>query len=294
MRLTVPFILAALSHFSAFGALAEVPAPCLESDIRDLCPASCAAACGEAAFMAENATYCLSNGHFVDDPNANAPGDSRACVEHFGTAIIVGRPPLPIPGGSSGEAAPTNTEAGQPEVPDCSALPTWSEQRRCELAKVTPACSANLTELEGQARLLVTAIDLELGHYGELLTREWTDLNNRALLCAFSLAELDRNYEIATRNPTILRILQRAATDIQACQTEWEQWVRDASGSEGSDSLIDSVTRDAEWQFEALRVQMENLRTSVARLQSAADTIVEIVDIHLIYCDPAGTPPPTQ
>lgn len=288
MRLTIPFILSALSYFSVAGALAEVPAPCLESDVRDLCPGSCAAACREAAFLEENATYCLNNGHFVDDPTA--PGDAPACVEHFGTAIVVDPPLPPIPG----EPTSTNTEAVEPEGPDCDALTDVFEQRECELAKVAPACSPTVTELEARARLLVTEIDQELAQYGDLLTRDWTDVNNRQRLCEFSRAQLSENYQIATQNPEILRTLQRDAGDIQACQRDWEEWMRDNAETDASDSLIDAVTRDAEEQLGPLTEQMEELGVSVAKLQSAAETILGIVDVHIIYCDPDGTPPPAQ
>ncbi|MAC80615.1 MAG: hypothetical protein CML66_21410 [Rhodobacteraceae bacterium] len=171
---------------------------------------------------------------------------------------------------------------------DCSQLEKLSERRICELAKVAPSCSPSVSQLIGEAQLLVRVIDDEVSQYGDLLTRDWSDVDNQELLCAFSIDELDRNYDIATENPAKLISLRNQATDIQACQTEWETFVRDNAATTGSDRLVDQVTRDAEARLDSLKGQIETLTSSVATLENAADVIVGIVDLHIIYCNPDG------
>lgn len=172
----------------------------------------------------------------------------------------------------------------------CDQYETYSERRRCELTQLTPQCSPTVVELEGRARLLVTQIGQELAQYGGLLERDWTDITNRAALCSFSIAQLDENYQVASENPELLRALQRQATGIQTCQGDWETWLRENAGTQGSDALIDQVTRDAEAQLGPLKGEIANLGESVQKLESATDTIGEIIDVHIFFCDPEGTP----
>lgn len=256
----------------------EAAAVCREAGVRDLCLATCAQACRLGSFLEANVDYCLGRGLLGTDPGAPAPADAPACA-----GLLAG-----LTGRATPDAAP---EAAAPEGSDCESFATLSERRRCALAKVTPKCSATVTELESDARLLVDEITRELAQYGDLLERDWNDISNRQRLCVFSLAELDASYEAANDNPEILRALQQNASEIQACQSDWEDWVRSNAGTRASDSLIDQVSRDAEAQLGPLKAQVATLSQSVARLESAAATIVEIVDIHIIYCDPAGSPP---
>lgn len=254
---------------------AEVPQACLSTDLQSACLKSCAQACEDPDFLKEHVGYCLDNGLVGRSPDLPALTDAPECAAHFQTT----------PATLTGTAEP---EADVSEQTDCSQLEKLSERRMCELAKVAPACSPSVSQLIGEAQLLVRVIDDEVSQYGDLLTRDWSDVNNQELLCGFTIDELDRNYEIATENPAKLISLRNQATDIQACQTEWETFVRDNASSTGSDRLVDQVTRDAEARLDSLKGQIETLSSSVQTLENAAGIIVGIVDLHIIYCNPDG------
>ncbi|MEM8729468.1 MAG: hypothetical protein AAGF79_06070, partial [Pseudomonadota bacterium] len=251
---------------------AEVPAGCRDSALRETCLASCASACDDPDFLQEHVGYCLDNNLVGRAADLPALVDGPQCAAHFDTAAAPSDP----------EEPPATAEI------DCAALPRLSEQRRCELAKVAPACSPTVSQLIGEAQLLVRVIDDEVSQYGDLLTRDWTDVTNQELLCGFTIDELDTNYVIATENPAKLLSMKTRATDIQACQTEWEVFVRDSAASTGSDRLVDQVTRDAEARLDALKGQIQRISTSVETLENAAEIIVGIVDLHIIYCNPDG------
>ncbi|MGR3804777.1 MAG: hypothetical protein ACU0AY_14965 [Marinibacterium profundimaris] len=260
-------------------ATADVPAACGDSELRGACLKSCAVACEDPGFLQENVGYCLDNALVGRTPDMAPLTDAPHCAAHFDTAAAE-------PDAAESDAADI------PEETDCSTLDRLSERRKCELAKVAPACSSTVSQLVGEAQLLVRVIDDEVSQYGDLLTRDWTDVTNQELLCSFTIDELDENYVIATENPAKLLSMKSRATDIQACQTEWEVFVRDNAATTGSDRLVDQVTRDAEDRLDALQGQIETISTSVATLENAAEIIVGIVDLHIIYCNPDGPTPP--
>lgn len=236
---------------------------------------TCESACGDPGFLSANIQWCEASNRRTTA--ADAP-ECPTLIARFVGAAATAPPP--------GDAT---TSVLSPEN-NCEKLPKLSERRACALAKTTPSCSRSVTELEGRARLLVTEISQQLDQYGELLERDWSDVSNRALLCAFSRDDLDLYYEGATSNPQILKALQSKASGIQSCQVEWEKWVRNRPVVPGqADSLLDEVARDAEQQLGPLKAQIEGLSASVAKLQAAATTIVGIMDVHLIFCDPAGS-----
>ncbi|MGR3492200.1 MAG: hypothetical protein ACU0DW_09090 [Shimia sp.] len=257
--------------FAAPAASAQVAALCGDETIRTSCPATCAPACGDRAFLSTNVDYCVDNGFLVPDLSVLGLRDDPQCVGFLGE------------------------DAAEAEDP-CADLTSLSERRRCALRADAPSCAGSVRELEDQANILIAAIQGELDLYGDLLTTDWEDVDNRGDLCAFSLETLDRNYEIATENPAKLRASQGEAQGIQACTAEWEEYVRTESGTAGSDVLRDRLTRDAEARLMPLREQIGGLNTSIQTLEDAAGTIVQMVDLHLIYCDPEGEaqPAPTD
>ena len=249
---------------------------CSATNVRKACQTSCAPACGEAGFLSEHTNYCLENG--LIGLNITPQPDSAECVGFFKLKA----PETDESGTSDADQAPSD---------ECAKFGTYSERRRCELTKLTPECSSTVVELESRARLLVTQIGSELGQYSELLERDWTDITNRDSLCSFSIAQLDDNYQIASENPELLRALQRQATDIQSCQTDWESWSRNNAGTRGSDRLIDKLTREVEAQLGPLKERIARLGESVQKLESATDTIGEIIDVHIFFCDSEGSRP---
>jgi hypothetical protein len=264
-------------------AVAEAPQACLQQNVREVCLQSCAEACRDDKFLGENLTYCLENG--LVGAGTLDVADAPECVGLFETS----------PPGQQTQDASTSHGQIPAQVVDCSEFTKLSERLRCELNTTGPKCSASVEELQGQGRLLDTSIQAQLAQYGELLTKDWSDVNNRELLCAFSLSELDENYEVATQDPHALRAVQRQAISIQACMSEWEDFVRARAeaeaGSGDSDTLADELARDAEERLGPLQGQIENLSLSIGTLEAAADTITSIEKLHLIYCKAEGEPP---
>lgn len=252
---------------------------CEQENVQTSCQTSCANACNDASFLKDNTSYCLENG--LIGVQISPKPDAARCIGIFQPEAE-----------ETQELIDANAATSNPG--QCDQLKTRSEQRRCELTQLTPQCSPTVVELEGRARLLVTEISLEVAQYGELLKRDWTDIDNRDALCRFSISELDENYQVASDNPALLRALQRQGTGIQSCQSEWEKWLRDNAGTRGSDSFIDRIARESEAQLGPLKEQIERLGSSVKQLESATDTIGEIIDVHIFFCDPEGTPTEQQ
>lgn len=263
------------SHAGVADTLGESSEICSDSEVQTICQTTCAPYCGDRVFLEANLDYCSDNGFISFSPTPDADDDSCAAIFAQDTTD----------GDGTGEPV---VNAGSDDHP-CAEFETYSERRRCELTQLTPACSPTVVELEGRARLLVTEIGLELNQYGELLERDWTDITNRDALCTFSIAQLDENYNMASENPALLRALQRQATEIQACQAEWEAWLRDNAGTQSSDVLIDQLTRDATAQLGPLQERIENLSRSVNKLETATDRIGEIIEVHIFFCDPDGS-----
>lgn len=261
-------------HAGVADTLGESSEICSDSEVQTICQTTCAPYCGDRVFLEANLDYCSDNGFISFSPTPDADDDSCSAIFAHDTTDSDGSGELVV--NSGGDDA-------------CAEFETHSERRRCELKQLTPACSPTVVDLEGRARLLVTEIGLELSQYGELLERDWTDINNRDALCTFSIAQLDDRYNLASENPALLRALQRQATEIQACQSEWEAWLRDNAGTQISDILIDILTRDAEAQLGQLRERTESLSESVTKLETATDTIGEIIDVHILFCDPDGS-----
>ncbi|KAA5598228.1 hypothetical protein [Blastochloris sulfoviridis] len=217
---------------------------------------------------------------------------------------------------TSQSSADAPRSAGEPK---CAEAKKLSERLKCESLGMTPACAPSPRDLEQKANLLTFEIETELTKYGELLKRDWTHVSNRQRLCAFSMAELDRNYEIATQNPKILGALQERASSIQNCQTVWERHVsprqvedmsavgtdtapKSLDGLAGgdnrrgltpvpspSDSLPDNLVRDMRTQLDKLKPGMARLSESVRILQNATKTIEQVARFHMLFCDPNGT-----
>jgi hypothetical protein len=293
MKFLRPF--AALS-FCLLGSIAyselapdDAAVMCAESSVRDICKRSCAEACKDAIFLSENVTYCLENGMIGKDVQTLGLSDGAACVSIAQTVLGGNAPTFPTPN-SDIETGVQGANASE----DCSALSTLEEQLVCELAGEIPSCSPTVIDLEGSARLLVTEIKGELDQYGELLTRDWTDVKNRQALCAIPRATLNENYKTTQENPETLRTLRNRATDIQACQSEWETYLRNSAGSDTSDVLADSVSRDVEEQLRPLKGRITDLTSSVLTLQNAATTIRGIMRYHIIVCPAEGIPVPSD
>ena len=293
-RLAAP--LAALWLASAAGAQAA-PAECAIASVRSLCVASCAAACEETAFLQAHAGFCRDNGA-LSGAGAAKLEDDPVCATLFAEAPAEDAKEetgSPDPAGDASEAPAPETTAAEGDEgateKDCSAFERPSERIRCETTE-RPSCSDNVLSLEADARLLATEVEQELGNYGDLLARDLTSVESRDLLCEFSLEELDKNYLRATQDPAALRTIQRRAGGIQQCRGEWEKYLRNSSktNNQVSDRIFDNVARDVEAQFEPLKGQLQNLSSSITRLEQAAGTIEGLIRIHIDFCDPDGTP----
>jgi len=273
---------------------------CEDSGLQTLCMTSCAPACATAEFLSKNVAYCVTNGLLggTSTPKPDDVSCATIFAAAFGTAGKTNVAPLrpdqtQVAGQGRGETS-GSTKSANPS--DCDTLETLSARRRCELSKSTPNCTQTVTELEGKARLLVTQIEQELHSYGELLRLDWSDVNNRPLLCSFSEDDLNESYKLATENPDSLRALQRQATNVQSCQSDWEAWVRskrpknDSVQGDDSDVIDDVLARSTEERLKPLKAQIEGLSTSISKLENAADSIINTMDRHIIYCDPKGTP----
>lgn len=246
---------------------------CSNSEMQNTCPASCAQLnCGDESFLENNVTFCVTN-FFNEESRAKAK-DSAACSSILGVAAN---------SGTETEDAQFETTTAVEE--DCTRHDDIFAQEECELAKLAPSCSPTVVELEGRSALLVTDIKAELSTYGDLLTRDYSDVKERDALCAFTRDELSSSFKLASENPAILKSLQRQAQDVQACQTDWEDVVRGYKAEGTSDSLIDTLVRGSEAKLEDLKVEISSLTTSVDKLENAATTIRGIIRLYVAFCD---------
>jgi len=254
-----------LASCATAAAWAEVPEPCLQDTVRNHCLTSCAVACKDATFLAIYASYCLDNN--LLDSNAELLEDPPSCKESFGDSAAGG------------------------DV-DCSTLTVLSERLLCEqrAEELLPRCAPSVADLAERAGVLITEIQSRLADYGDLLVRDFKDVRNHDALCAYSRADLDESYQIATSNPEVLATLQTNATDIQDCRAEWETFVRSTAGTSAPDSLVDRVARESQDRLGPLQDQLQHLSQSIEKLRNAAAEIEEIAKIHLVFCDPNGTP----
>lgn len=263
------------------GASAQdVTKLCSSESVQELCQQTCATQCAEPGFLGSNVSYCVDNGFVGSYADLSAVKDEASCEEIFG------RESQPVPSITTAEQATSDTS-------ECDDIKSISQKRNCIAKKNRPSCSQSVATLQEQAELLVVGIENELNQYGDLLTGDWQNAENRKELCKLKLDDLDEKYEMATDNPASLRSSQRQAQDIQKCQSEWEKYVREqaekraenAKGT-GSDSRADTLAREAEAQLEPLKVQISDLSKNIAQLETVAETIIGIVDDHLVYCAP--------
>lgn len=290
---TTSCVFAGFFGLSTQAAANPTLALCANEGLRATCLATCAVGCTDAEFIGAHVNYCVDNNFF--DPGARASAkDNANCATIFGaatgggteTTVVVTNPITPTT--TEGTAVTTEGTTPAVEEKDCSAITPISARRRCELNKFAPVCAPTFVELEQRASLLITDIKDEVGTYGDLLTRDYSIVAERDALCEFKLSQLDESYAIANENPIVLRSLQRQAQEIQACQTDWEVFVRGYEPSGGSDQLIDNVVRAAEQGLDPLKNEIAELSTSINKLENAKQTIVGIIDLHIFYCKEDG------
>lgn len=278
------FLGISLALVSAGPVRAQVNAAeaCTSSGAQQLCPATCGGFCSDAEFLRDNVSYCAVAGF-----SSGGATDSAECTTLFGAADAVGGDEDPDPAPSQHEVVETATP-----TEDCSRFERQSERRRCELQLEggRPTCSANVPDLERSAALLASEVQAQLASYGDLLTRDLSDVSSRELLCSISLEELDKNYERATSEPEGLRVIQRNAADVQTCQGEWQEYVRNRQAAGVSDALQDDTARSLQEQLAPLEEQLVELSSSITKLNQAAQTIDGLIVIHFDFCDPEGTP----
>lgn len=267
--------------FANFASAQNAQELCGEKNIQELCQETCALQCGEDnGFLANNVSFCVDNNFVGTRADLSAAKDDASCNATFGRAEPVTDNPEPT---TAQEIASDNSE--------CENIKSISKKRDCIAKKYRPSCSTSVASLQGQAELLVIGIKGELDQYGDLLTGDWKNAENREELCKLKLEDLDKKYEIATDNPASLRASQRQAQEIQKCQGEWEKFVREraekrALKSKGnvSDKRADTLAREAEEQLAPLKNRIAELSNNIAQLETVAETIIGIVDDHLVYC----------
>ncbi len=132
-------------------------------------------------------------------------------------------------------------------------------------------------------------VEQELGQYGELLTRDYSDVSNRNLLCEFSMPELEENYVLATDDPETLRVTQENTRELQDCRKEWEAYYRNRSQrGDTSDSLTDNLVRDSQEAMRPLTERMQDLSRSISNLERAGATIENLILLHYDWCPSGG------
>ncbi|MGR3467995.1 MAG: hypothetical protein ACU0CI_08950 [Shimia sp.] len=166
-----------------------------------------------------------------------------------------------------------------------------AEVRAASLRSGAPACSGSLLNLEERISVLVFDVNSVLSSHGVAISKAYS-VENRGDLCRIPLRSLDQAYDAATENVDNVAALRPRFVGLEACLVDWEEFIYDKSGTAGSDVLRDRLTRDAEARLEPLRAQIGGLNTSIQTLEDAAGTIVQMVDLHLIYCDPEGEAQP--
>ena len=246
-------------------------ARCSNKDMQTTCPATCAAlSCGDETFLEGNVSFCVTN-FFGEEKRAEAADDSDCDLILGEEAVVPAVTEPEVEAQSGGE--------------DCTLLNDIFEQEECELAKLAPECSRTVVELEGRSSLLVTDIKRELSTYGDLLTTDYGDVQNREALCNLTREELSESYQLASENPAVLRSLQRQAQDVQACQSDWEAVVRGYENAGLADSILDTLMRESEAELEELKGETESLSMSVQTLKNAVGTIRGVVKLHVNFCE---------
>ncbi len=196
---------------------------------------------------------------------------------------------------AAAKAETPGTARSSPE--DCAKYKKITERVACEERDKKPKCASRTPELLDRANLLITSIDQELKQYGDLLTLDFSKIDNREKLCAYSSTNLDQYYDLTTKNPDGLNALQAEAAGIQRCQTEWEAYISPVPDGQrtvrtaktGSDALADSIVRANRADLEKLKPTMEGLTRSVLTLRNAAERIKEVARFHGSACRPEGS-----
>lgn len=293
---SIPLEAVMLLGLSAGLAQAQAAANCAKPAIQTLCAATCGALCSkDAAFLSANGPFCstaLSGNPGADDPVCGTIPLAGVTVQPPQTSedveIVTQASRSAETGSAMGEQA-----ASQAPDEDCMQYKSRPEQLRCQQNKRgRPTCSTTAVSLEDDAQLLVTEVSQELEQYGDLLTRDLTDVASRDLLCRFSLDDLDQNYQRATNDPAALRSIQRRADSIQQCRQQWEDYLRNrATSSSINDNIIQNTADSTRKRFEPLTEQLQNLSSSITTLEQAASTIDGLIIIHMDFCPSEGIQP---
>ena len=282
-----------LGPFASTGQ-AQAAANCAKPAIQTLCAATCGELCSE------DAAFLSANGPFCSAALSGTPGTDDPVCETIPLAVVTAQQPQPSDAvetvtqasqsAGTGNATQEQTASQDPDE-DCMQYESRPEQLRCQQNKRgRPTCSTTAVSLEDDAQLLVTEVSQELEQYGDLLTRDLTDVASRDLLCRFSLDDLDQNYQRATKDPAALRSIQRRADSIQQCRQQWEDYLRNrAASSSINDNIIQSTADSTRENFEPLTEQLQNLSSSITTLEQAASTIDGLIIIHMDFCPPEGT-----
>ena len=242
------------------------------------CARTCATLCSEQRFFAANAQFCIENAF-----EGGVPGQVSDLLLDTDVCSI-SAPETATSANPESDIATVELDVEGATSEECAGLASLTARRQCERDRAAPSCARNFDDLEGQARLLVRQINGELGQYGDLLTRDWTAINNRDALCELSLADLDNSFVAATEDPDALEILQGDAREIQSCHDDWIVFAEARASSRLSDVVVDQSLRDAAARLSTVANTISHLDTSIATLRGAAETIVGIVDTYLIFC----------
>lgn len=269
---------------------------CQDVSIQATCASTCAPACSANDFVDNNFDFCDRTGMLggelsaqPDDPSCAAKfsASSPLAVDHYAVTSSSGE--LHESGLTDGSRPLQSEASGNSE---CDVLESRFAKRRCELAKVTPQCARSVAELEGKSRFLVTQMEMELGKYGELLTRHWNDVENRSLLCAFRKSDLESILNAVSKSVDAMR---REMIGVQVCQSELETWIRSITKKQNSQVDFLQIMQDdanrLQTLFGPLQRDLEELNNSFNQFQNAEQIVGEIISLHVLFCDPNGTVP---
>ncbi len=269
--------------FFTNSAFSQAVDGCSTPAMQNLCASGCGSFCSEdPAFLQSNPSFCASV----------LSGQTEARDDDVCTTLLPGlaeapAPPEPVEDEKASELTPGVIRATSE---DCARFETRSEQVRCmQGSRGRPTCSATAVALEADASLLVTEVRQELSQFGDLLSEDLTDIASRDRLCEFSIDELDQSYKRATQDPEALRTIQRRADDIQDCRDQWEEYLRNgATNPDISDVIVDNTAEETRKNFLPLIEQLQNLSSSITKLEQAASTIDGLIIIHIDFCPAEG------
>lgn len=271
----VVFLFSVFVLFGVPGFCRDYLTLCTQNSLQLLCSETCRSACNDLRYSDGNQNYCSTELKGRDDASCSA---IFAAVEVPESLL-----------------APAVVEEPSP-ADECNKLERIRDQILCRQQSQTsenprPNCSDTPQALEQEAALLSTMVEQELSQYGELLTRDYSDVSNRDLLCEFSMPELEENYVLATDDPESLRVTQENTRELQECRKEWEAYYRNRSQrGDTSDSLTDNLVRDSQETMRPLTERMQELSRSISNLERAGATIENLILLHYDWCPSAGVP----